>query len=176
MAVTVTCVCVPPAYSETHVTRLFNLAREHLCGFVFQPLWESPWPGWWSKISLFEPGRFNGRTLYLDLDTTPCGPLADLAEMEYDFIAARDWLTLGINSSVMAWTPSERTERIYTEFVADPDGIMSRHHGDQTYIHAMMPDAQVFPRRWVRSYKADKPHADQRVTVFHGEPKPWDVE
>lgn len=171
---TVTAVLAPPAYDESHLARLFALVVENINQpFVWQPVTDSPWRGWWSKVSLFEPGRFAGRTLFMDLDVTPCGALDDLAAYPGDLVACRDFLTLGINSSVMAWTPSERTERIYTEFTPD---VMSRMHGDQNWIYAMMPDVATFPRKWVRSHKVDRPHPDQRVVVCHGHPKPWDVE
>jgi len=172
---TVACVCVPPLYNETHVARLFSMVCEHLDGFAFQPIWESDKPGWWAKIDLFQPGRHEGRVLYFDLDVTVVGDLRPLASDE--FTIARDWGSLGFNSSVMAWTPSEATERIYTEFTPD---VMDRMHGDQNWIGAMMPEAVTFPRRWVQSYKGDYLrkgwHPDTRVQVFHGQPKPWEID
>lgn len=39
------------------------------------------WPGWWSKLNLFEPGVLSGNVLYLDLDVVVCGALDRLFEL-----------------------------------------------------------------------------------------------
>lgn len=167
-------------YDESHIARLFALVVENMReAFVFQPVTDSPWPGWWAKMSLFEPGRFEGRVLYLDLDTTPCGPLDDLASDT--FTMCRDWQHLGrLNSSVMAWAPGETTERIWKAWTADPEGAMRNHRGDQNFIQACVPEARTFPRRWCQSWKAEVlkkgRHPDCRVVVHHGRPRPWDIE
>lgn len=175
---TVACVLSPgPTYTKDHVERLRELVMFHMeQDHRFVCVDDSSFPGWWAKISLFEPGRFAGRVLYLDLDTTPCGRLDDLADYPYPFCAARDFqFPLRINSSVMAWDAGA-ADRISERFTPE---VMTRLRGDQDWIFETMP-AVTFPRRWCPSYKTDVlPHGvskEARVIVFHGKPRPWDVD
>lgn len=137
---------------------------------------DSPFPGFWAKVSMFQPGRFSGRVLYLDLDVTVIGSLDELAYYPYHFCAIRDYqFPLQINSSVMAWD-SSTADHVYSDF--DPEA-MERLHGDQNWIHEKV-NATTFPKRWCPSYKANilptgKVPADARVIVYHGKPKPWEV-
>lgn len=149
------------------------MAQEHR----FVCLDDSPFPGWWAKVSLFEPSRFTGRVFYLDLDVTVVGPLDDLANYPQPFVAMKDPLYRGVNSSVMAWTPSADTDRLYTEFTPD---VMKRLPGDQDWINEQMPKAARFPLGWCPSYKAHvrprgRVSSGARVVVFHGKPRPWEV-
>lgn len=137
---------------------------------------DSPFPGWWSKISLFESGRFSGRVLYLDLDVTVVGALDDLADYPYPFAAIRDYqYPLQVNSSVMAWDAGT-ADCIYNDFTRD---VMDRLHGDQNFIYEKI-NPVTFPKHWCPSYKASilttgKVPNDARVIVYHGFPKPWEV-
>ena len=175
---TVTCVLKTGGdYDFEHLNRLYRLALPFLPdGFLWQPVLDSPCPGWWSKISLFEPGRFTGRVLYLDLDTTPCGQLADLAAVEGEFVICRDYATLGFNSSVMAWDAGT-CDDIWHGFSPE---TTEWFRGDQNYIQAKRPGAATFPRVWVPSWKATvRPQGvlspDARVCVHHGRPRPWEL-
>lgn len=178
MPLTVACVLSKHGntkYDNSHVKRLENQVKDHMAQpYTFVCLDDSPLPGWWAKISLFEPGRFSGRVLYLDLDVTITGSLDDLVNMQSDFIICRDWLRFGYNSSVMAWT-SRAADHLYTQFT---DRVMRSMHGDQDWITMMKPDAEKFPRDWCYSYKLGRRLGfpkDMRVCVYHGQPKPWDV-
>lgn len=181
MALTITAVLKEGGvYTEEHLARLYALVVENVRQpFVWQTVTDSQWPGWWSKMELFRPGRFAGRVLYLDLDTTPCGLLDDL--VRDGFWMCRDWATLGLNSSVMCWTPSPETGRMFAEFEANAERIMGEFNGDQDFIQSRMKEAQAYPRRWCQSYKANylktgRWSDDCRVRVYHGAPKPWEVE
>jgi alpha-N-acetylglucosamine transferase len=173
---TIACVFSGGAYTREHVERLRDLVESHIeQPHRFVCVDDSPFPGWWAKNSLFEPGRFGGRVLYLDLDTTPVGSLDDLADWPYPFGAIRDYqFSLKINSSVMSWD-APACDAIFTKFTPE---VMVRLRGDQDWIFETMP-AITFPRRWCPSYKADVlPHGvpkDARVIVFHGSPRPWEV-
>ena len=92
----IACVLSPgPTYRREHVERLRGMVAAHMAQpYRFICLEDSPWPGFWAKVSLFEPGRFTGRVLYLDLDVTVVGPLDDLADYPHPFAACRDWLPL----------------------------------------------------------------------------------
>ena len=183
--ITVACVCVPGGiYDASHVERLEGMVAAHLSQpHRFVCIDDSPWPGWWAKVSLFDPGRFDGRVLYLDLDVTVVGSLDDLAAYPHPFAAISDYLNpLVLNSSVMAWDASVSTrgvaDRVFTEFSAS---VMERLHGDQDWITKQMPAAVRFPRRWCPSYKANVLPAGHvpdgaRVVVFHGRPRPWEVD
>ena len=149
--------------------------------FDFVCVTESPFRGWWAKIDLFRPGRFQGRVLYLDLDVTVTGKLDELADYDAPFVLIKDWERIGYNSSAMAWDAGYN-DRLYTEFDASEDesGDMARPGGDQSYIWRKMHGEATFPRNWCRSFKRivllREPTDDMRVVVFHGFPKPWTVE
>jgi len=142
------------------------------------------WPGWWQKICCFQPGRFEGRVLYLDLDVTVVGQLDDLADFPESFVAIQDYAhPIRINSSVMAWDAGV-ADHVYLKFLEAVEtsggtSPMEKMHGDQNWIHAHIHSAR-FPKRWVPSYKAHvlpagKVPEDARVCVYHGEPKPWSL-
>lgn len=140
------------------------------------------WPGWWSKIELFKPGRFTGRVLYLDLDVTVVGSLDELADYPADFVAIKDYVDPTFNSSVMAWVAGGADD-IFLKFTPiQQQHQMGRHSGDQAWIYAFAPRkpnaAHYFPRNWCPSYKLrcrySVPHG-AKVVVFHGKPKPWDL-
>lgn len=167
-----------PTYHRSHVARLEAMVERHLRQpHRFACLDDSSFPGWWAKISLFQPGRFEGRVLYLDLDVTVVGNLDDLADYPYPFAAIRDYqFPLKLNSSVMAWDAGV-ADRLFAEF---SPSVMARLRGDQDWIHERM-SATTFPKCWCPSYKAHVLPAgrvpdDARVVVFHGKPKPWEIE
>lgn len=179
MSLTVACVLgAGPVYNRSHVDRLDLMVAQHTSQpYRFVCVDDSPFPGWWAKISLFQPGRFTGRVLYLDLDVTVIGALDDLAEYPYPFAAIRDYqYPLQINSSVMAWDAG-MADCVYNDFTR---GVMDRLHGDQNFIHEKM-NTTTFPKQWCPSYKAHvlpsgKVSKDARVIVYHGSPRPWEVE
>ena len=162
-----------------HVDRLRKMVKAYLLqDFDFQCITESPWPGWWSKILLFQPGRFKGRVLYFDLDITIVGNLDEVADYPAVFAASRDALNPGINSSVMLWTAGQQ-DHIYNNFTqAD---MAKNPFGDQQWIQRIALPSK-FPIAWFPSYKLTlnrdlnnlKP--DAKAIIFHGLPKPWDLE
>lgn len=164
-------------YDASHVSRLEDMVAKHLdIPYRFVCLNDSPWPGWWGKISLFEPGRFTGRVLYLDLDVTVVGPLREIVEFDAPFAGIKDWLRPTINSSVMVWDAGV-ADHVHTAF---RESVMDRLHGDQDWITEQMPDIAYFPREWCVSYRKHvMPFGvvkhTARVVVFHGKPKSWEV-
>lgn len=175
-----TVVCVlseGPRYDRSHVERLEAMVAEHLdIPYRFECLVGSPYPGWWAKISLFEPGRFKGRVLYLDLDVTVVDALDDIAYYAAPFAAIDDWLRPTVNSSVMAWDAGE-VDHLFTDF---DESVMERLAGDQDWISERLPDTATFPPEWCVSYRK---HVRMfgvvpdgaKVVVFHGFPDPWEV-
>lgn len=175
---TVACVLSPgPTYNQSHVARLRMMVAQHLNqSYRFVCLDDSPFTGWWAKASLFEPGRFEGRVLYLDLDVTVTGNLDDLADFPAPFALIKDWNRIGFNSSIMAWDAGT-VDSLFTEF---DNSVTERFRGDQDWIWAKRHDAATFPKDWCVSFRKQMyigvPFPDDmRVLVFHGAFKPWDL-
>jgi len=165
----------PEIYNSSHVQRLALQVGEHLKQpYKFVCVTDSPWLGWWAKISLFEPGRFTGRVLFLDLDVSVLGSLDEIADYESSFCVITDWWRDGYNSSVMVWDAGAG-ESIFRHF---HDAIPEHFTGDQNWIENCV-NAHTFPPGWVCSYKHQKRWnfipADCKALVYHGRPKSWDL-
>ena len=165
-------------YNRSHVERLRGMVSKYLKQpHIFDCLDDSEFPGWWAKLSLFEPNRFSGRVLYFDLDVTITGSLDELADYPAPFVICRDWGRFGFNSSVMCWDAGTADD-IYTSFASAPIKVMSRFQGDQDWITVKKPDAEKFPKGWCYSYKLGLKTGfpkNMRVCVYHGHPKSWDL-
>ena len=173
---TVACVLSPgPIYTREHVARLEAMVAEYMTQpYRFMCLDDSPFPGWWAKISLFEPGRFTDRVLYLDLDVTVVGSLDEIADYPWPFAAIKDYERQGLNSSVMSWGPIW-ADHVYAGFTPD---VMDRPGGDQAWITELQPNAATFPPNWCPSYKHQCRYSvpqGAKVVVFHGRPKSWEL-
>jgi hypothetical protein len=189
MSLTVACVLskIPgkhSTYDRSHVDRLERMVRAHMRQpFQFVCVDDSPFPGWWAKISLFDPNLFKGRVFYLDLDTTVIGPLDDLADAPAPFAIIENFKEIRennkaiFNSSVMTWDASY-AYHLFTEFTPS---VMYRLPGDQDWISERIPEAHMFPNNWCVSYKVRR-HLnfkslpkDARIVCYHGKPKPWEL-
>ena len=176
-------------YKPEHVERLRQQCAAHAPGARFTclqgPLLLHDWPGWWSKIEMF---RYDGPTLYMDLDTSVVGdltPLLDATE-QHRFITLRNPLSTPskFGSGLMAWSGDMLD--VYARFAQDPAYHMRRCvtqeiWGDQGFIaETETPDAywqDLFPGQVV-SWKVDCKQGvpkDARVVYFHGTPRPWQV-
>ena len=182
---TVAAVCVPGGiYNLSHVDRLFAQVRKHLSiPFKEHVITESDKPGWFAKIDLFQPDRFTGRVLYLDLDSSVIGSLDEIAMYPSPFSIIRNFKEMKepdkarFNSSVMSWDAGE-ADHLYTNFTPD---VMDRMNGDQDWISEQIPYADTFPKNWCVSYKVRRyaklntMPSDTRVVCYHGFPKSWDL-
>lgn len=144
------------------------------------------WPGWWSKVELFQPGLLPDGELvfYLDLDTLVVGPLPDpwpdalkvtRLAMLSDFYRPN-----APASGAMAWIVGRYTETIYLNFTHDVEAGMQTRHGDGGFIgrHPHLRLQKMFPKTF-GSYKGDclgKGPGKFRIVCFHGKPKPDDFE
>lgn len=159
---------------------------------------------WWHKVHMFDEGLpLKGKVLYFDLDVVICGNIDKLAlATGNQFYGIRDfnrkfhgsWKYL--NSSVMCWTHGNH-KFVYDNFVNDRS-VMNRLHGDQDWIWKQAKDQiQFWPDSWIQSYKWEirsredlksrdgkggfketayiAPDKDCCVAVFHGDPKPQDI-
>ncbi|ELM1462755.1 hypothetical protein GBC03_12590 [Citrobacter telavivensis] len=160
------------------------------------------WPGWWSKIELFNPDHpviGNQDLLYFDIDVVVTGNL-DVFEIATDFTMLREFNhPTRVNSSIMM-IPVSVKRKVWEAFIADPDKIMNECQteekwGDQGFIGSIL-----HPMLWqdiipgsVISYKCDiatnkmigynsvlaNPNAtgevpeNVSVVCFHGSPRPW---
>jgi hypothetical protein len=135
---------------------------------------EGEWPGWWSKIELFKPGRFAGRVLYLDLDSVVVGSLDRLSESKGTIdLLDWGWMTHTLCSSVMVWDAGEHAD-VYDRF---SDQVPKDFRGDQDWMTSLggwpkLPPHLCRSYRYV-SVKSPPPFAS--VIQFHGRPKPHEV-
>lgn len=160
---------------------------------------------WWHKVHMFDPHLpIKGSILYFDLDVVISGNIDKLiARKSNQFYGIRDfnrkfhgsWKYL--NSSAMSWIHGEQCH-IWHEFRKNPMEAM-RMHGDQDWIWRTSTDRIKFwPESWIQSYKWEirsreelvtrdgkngfktvssiYPPADCCVTVFHGDPKPQNIQ
>jgi hypothetical protein len=202
---TVVCVKWGDKYGPNYVTKLKSMCRRNLPQHQFLCITEAPvdgvWcspllcdlSGWWQKLGLFQPGRFCGDVLYLDLDVVITKPLHGMVEL-LDRDRSRLWalddfgypLTnprqgigsdterlLGgvgtVNSSVMMWNGDAASD-VWRKFTPE---VMDVLHGDQNFItQALWPNINLIPPEWASSYKYGGTGA---IRVFHGDPKPPQV-
>ena len=147
-----------------------------------------------------------GRILYFDLDIVIINNINKLVENcgnEFygilDFNRKFHQSYRSLNSSVLSWPHGSQTN-LWTEFNKDTKSAQ-KLHGDQDWIWRWNKDRIKFwPSSWIQSYKWEIRNKDElmitqqrqrnfktvnhhitvddecSVLVFHGEPKPQDVE
>ena len=138
--------------------------------------------GWWNKLYLFKDGVFQegDRIVFLDLDTVIVGGLDDLVKYDGPFALLRDFYRpQGYQSSVMMWTPSERTANIWTQF--QEEGFPDVPGGDQAFIEGVMFGADILQDQLPGCFVSYKVHSrvlfpkGSKVVCFHGRPRPHEV-
>lgn len=164
-----------------------------------------PRKSWWYKMQLFNTDLFKGQLLYFDLDTVIVGKLDWITELHTKFFwAPKDYRSLwrpthtGINSSAM-WFDTRAFSYLWQDFKArDMNHTLRAFHGDQDFISETIdrrllryfPPNSALSWRWQakdggvnfknRLYLA--PGTGTRFTnetsilIFHGSPKPHEVE
>lgn len=161
-------------YDLSYVTRLRRVVER----FVDRPmafvcLTDRPWEipadirsipishdsalkGWWAKIQLFNPALgFQGRVLYLDLDSLVIASLQPILDFPATFALAPHAGTFDppgfetvkrFNSSVMVWNAGcEQASFLYRAWVPSK---ARRLWGDQDYIGEISPELPTMPLRW----------------------------
>lgn len=184
---------------DEYVHKMRNMASRHLTiphKFVEITEYELPEKGrfgWFNKLTLLD--MFDDEVLYFDLDVIISQNVDHLVELgrsdptklwarnDYSYPVSLNSKVVGdgfagplmengreatINSSVMYWQGRRK--------VARRDGV----HGDQGCITAALwPDGiALFPDESIKSWKyhVGRGLGYGDVTVFHGEPKPHQVE
>ncbi len=145
-----------------------------------------PWP----KLAVWQDPLYDltGDVLFLDIDLIITGPLDDLFDYyPGEYCVIENWTQFGQgvgNTSVFRF-PVGKYAHIYTNFVADPEGIMRDYKIEQQYISARIPEQRFWPRAWcisfkhsclppvpLRWFKAPELPKDARVIAFTGKPDP----
>lgn len=147
------------------------------------------YPGWWSKLLLFQYAA--GPCVYIDLDCVVLGDVATLAAETLTLPA--NWAQSGhggCQSSVMAWNGNGlpyldiSLSFCPAELEAPAGGNCGAYQGlwgDQEYITRELGapgEGHIEPMAGVYSYKyhcRQGPPDDAVVVAFHGEPKPDNV-
>jgi len=161
---------------------------------------------WWHKIHMFDSSLpVSGRILFFDLDVVIHNSINKLTTYLPDqFVGIHDfnrafnpkWVNL--NSSVMSWNHGT-VSHVWSNFAVNPVEAQ-RLNGDQDWIWKTSKSIiRFWPNEWIQSYKWEirdrsqlalvngqrqfrtvdntvTPPADCAVTVFHGDPKPQDVQ
>lgn len=149
---------------------------------------EHDWPGWWSKLELFNPAH-RGCWHYLDLDMVPVGDLSDFAAIRQVAIMRDVYRPDGLQSAAMVIPQAAKAE-IWKAFTGDPEANMQActvrysKWGDQGFLEGFWLDKakrlqDLLPGQIV-SYKANRIAASgvpegARLVAFHGRPRPHEV-
>lgn len=144
------------------------------------------YPGWWSKLELCRPD-IEGDVLFFDLDTVIVGKIDKLLKVGHTTFL-RDFYRHGdaLQSSVMYLTERDR-RWAWERWQHGPSSWMRElgHRGDQAFFEEVLRDCHrwqdVLPGKLI-SFKVDirasqrvAPPAGTSVVVFHGKPRPWNV-
>lgn len=141
------------------------------------------WPGWWCKMSMFNPDLIGEDLLYLDLDTVVLGNLDSIQPLKTTMLS--DFYKPHLPASGFMFIKHEDKAAVWEEWIRDPEAHMRRcvtreHWGDQGFLRDVLP-----ARRWqvthpglVASYKVNCLKGlppGVKVVCFHGNPRPWQV-
>jgi hypothetical protein len=180
-------------YQSHHVTRLvaqidahYSAPHRHVCltddatvAGVDTLALQRDWPGFWSKLELFEHDM--GRVCFLDLDVTVLASIdwldgLDLTGPHLMYAMHDAFHPDTMNSSVMLW------DRPMPELADGFDPGLPREMlkgTDQLWVHQRLqrksPEAVVYLEPpLVCSFK--KHGLAASIVAFHGKPKPWDAD
>lgn len=145
------------------------------------------WPGWWSKLELFDP-EMKGEFLFMDLDTAIVGPLDDFFNRP-KLTLLRDWyrdgvkLKEGLGGALIYSSEADRAP-IWNDFTIRPSLSMAMNRrGDQHYFeHFWLRRAARWQDElpgqlasWKVTCKNGVVPPTTRLVTFHGQPRPWGV-
>jgi hypothetical protein len=123
--------------------------------------------GWWNKVSVFKSNMpYEGRCLYLDLDTVIQNNIDDLiyykpyelcgvwtywnevwTDGDYEYATLRH--KVPFNSSVMTWNKNQCTW-IWDHFWKDHHEYIMKYYGDDKYL-GNETEYSTFPQEWIYS-------------------------
>lgn len=187
-----------PDYTRWHVDRLRKMCAEFMPELEFVCFTDKPedptdvpliggWPGWWSKPELFRPGH--GDLLYFDLDVALMGrpSFADAPPVKLTVLRAFE--ELGVkwpwarNSSVML-IPESAKAAVWEKWLQHPEKWMEMYpRGDDFWLARETTSLAIqdeFPDECVsfkyRVLQLNEITEDNKVIVFHGQPRPWAID
>lgn len=166
---------------KEYVTKLrHGIERRLSVPYAFHVIEDTGLPGWWAKLAMFQPGRFSGRCLSLDLDTVCIGSLDHMANYRGPFAMLTDFFYPDLLASgVMMWEAGE-ADHVWTTW----DGCNRPtfdERGDGPWVAQMMPNAkrlqQLFPGQIVsfKKHVCAGETGGARLVCFHGLPRPHQV-
>jgi hypothetical protein len=142
---------------------------------------------WWHKIWLFSnESTLSGTVLYFDLDVVIIKNVDVFVSKSltlhliHDFNrSVRSNINLS-NSSIMSWHHSKYVY-LWEKFNSNKDLYSKQMHGDQDFIHKYAVDKIWYKDSFTSSYKWEylkkkNYSSDTRAIVFHGKPKPHEVQ
>lgn len=162
--------------------RFYVVTDDAACNYPASRVKPAVHPGWWEKLRLFKPGMFEGRVLFLDLDTLIVDNINDIAAYAGPFATLHDfWRPMGLGPAVMLFDP-EWAEFIYREW-AVAGFPMDDPRGDQGWLEnisqgRLRKDVDILQELHPGAFVSYKTHctngipADARVVCFHGKPRP----
>lgn len=156
------------------------------------------WPGYWCKLDLFLPGRFQGPVVYCDLDTLIFNDITDICTYPHGFTCGTNWKQQNgdgkvINSAFMAWDGREDLRHLYYDFRRE---YMVKYMtswerwGDQGWIQDKLGRPfesfqKLFPGRFVhykthvrgptKEFPGKVPNGAS-IVAFSGRPRPHEVQ
>lgn len=170
----VVCLHTGDKYPFEYVEKLYRgLCRHTSNDFVFEVVTKTRYPGWWGKIEQFAPME---RIVLLDIDIVITGNVDFLFEYDGPFCAWKDPWQDGLNGSVHSIAPGFG-QNMKTTFMENAAAFMRQYKTDQDFLRDYtVPD--YWPHGLIQSYKAQglqESPKDARIVVFHGYPKPDDI-
>lgn len=158
------------------------------------------WPGWWSKIEVFNPYLpiiGDEDLLYIDLDTVIVDDISPLLELR-EFTALTDFYREELPTAPMAsavmFIPKAIKPIIWAAWLANPEKhirecCLPDKYGDQGFIGSVVDSLRwqdILPGA-VISYKKDVVEEGRlllsagngyvpegtKLVCFHGNPRPW---
>lgn len=152
--------------------------------------------GWWGKVSYFKTPMHDieGICLTLDLDVVIIDNIDCFFEIDGDFCIEKDFVEKnGNNSSIMRFIANDHSD-IYDQLNLDdmdhctnntPEAGWRKcdYWGDQVWITEKRPNAVLWPKDWVKSYKWEcldefgrlNLHSACKIILFHGKPNPHEA-
>lgn len=164
-----------------------------------------PKKAWWYKMQMFDERHFSGPLLYFDLDTVITENIDWITKLPTQYFwAIRDFKYLWrptsylVNSSVMWWDTS-RFNHVWKNFAKqDLSYVIRKYRGDQDYILDAIADTdrkfldtdRIKSWRWqcldggydFKNRMFLTPNTGTQighktsVLIFHGKPKPGDLQ
>ena len=160
---------------------------------------------WWYKMQMFDPVHDLGTVLYFDLDVVICGSLDWLLALDTQYFwTINDWRHLwkphwkGMNSSMMYWDHAKFSEPWNHFNQTELKEVIRNYRGDQDFLNKALPENRMryFNDPLIRSWRWQikdggidpktkryaRPGAgsivpdDPAVMVFHGQPKPLEID